>query len=147
MGGTLVLAVVLLFVFAARRGALSFVFAGVPSRRTPGSNARGRTDVRGGATLGSRPPNFIIFYTDDQGWGDIGYNSDTIRTPFIDSLAGAGVRFTNFYSQPLCTPSRGSLLTGASQAIPPLCACRGLRSRRSCPLQDSIHITWDFIPM
>jgi len=60
------------------------------------------------------PPNIIIIYTDDLGYGDLGcYGSDAIRTPYLDSLAQDGVRFTNWYSNsPACSPSRASLLTG-----------------------------------
>ena len=61
-----------------------------------------------------RRPNFIIFYLDDLGYGDLGcYGSDAIRTPHIDALAESGVRFTNWYScSPVCSPSRAALLTG-----------------------------------
>lgn len=59
-------------------------------------------------------PNFIVFYTDDQGIGDLGcFGAEDIRTPNMDALAESGVRFTNWYSSsPVCSPSRASLLTG-----------------------------------
>ena len=59
-------------------------------------------------------PNIVIFFTDDQGYADVGcFGAKDIRTPNIDSLAQAGTRFTNFYvSQPVCTASRASLMTG-----------------------------------
>ncbi|NGP45298.1 sulfatase-like hydrolase/transferase [Bacillaceae bacterium SIJ1] len=59
-------------------------------------------------------PNFIIFYCDDLGYGDLGcYGSEHVKTPNIDRLASEGVRFTNWYSNsPVCSPSRASLLTG-----------------------------------
>ena len=58
-------------------------------------------------------PNFVIVFTDDQGYGDLScYGSETIRTPRIDKLAAAGTRFTNFYVQVVCGPSRSALLTG-----------------------------------
>jgi hypothetical protein len=58
-------------------------------------------------------PNFVIIFTDDQGYGDLScYNSETIRTPRIDSLAAEGTKFTNFYAQVVCGPSRSALLTG-----------------------------------
>lgn len=61
-----------------------------------------------------RPPNIVIVYTDDQGWGDLScYGSKEISTPHIDRLAREGIRFTDFYvSQPICSASRASLLTG-----------------------------------
>tara|TARA_R110002049_G_scaffold4601_5_gene32238 strand:- start:331843 stop:334296 length:2454 start_codon:yes stop_codon:yes gene_type:complete len=58
-------------------------------------------------------PNILIIFTDDQGFGDLGcYGSKTIRTPRIDQLAKEGTRFTNFYAQVVCGPSRSALLTG-----------------------------------
>ncbi len=59
-------------------------------------------------------PNFIIFYTDDQGYGDLSCMGATdFATPHLDALAASGVRFTNWYSNsPVCSPSRASVLTG-----------------------------------
>ena len=59
-------------------------------------------------------PNIIIIYADDVGYGDIGcYGATGVDTPFIDSLAGQGLRFTSAYATAAtCTPSRYSLLTG-----------------------------------
>jgi arylsulfatase A-like enzyme len=59
-------------------------------------------------------PNFIIIFTDDQGYGDLGcFGSQTIRTPNIDRLAREGRKFTSFMvASPVCTPSRAALLTG-----------------------------------
>lgn len=58
-------------------------------------------------------PNFIIFYTDDHGFGDIGCFGAEFATPKMDALAASGVRFTQWYSNsPVCSPSRASLLTG-----------------------------------
>ena len=62
----------------------------------------------------SRPPNIVIFYVDDLGYGDLGcYGSQTVQTPFLDSFSKSGILFTNAYSTAAtCTPSRYSLLTG-----------------------------------
>lgn len=59
-------------------------------------------------------PNIIIFYTDDLGYGDIScYGATQISTPYIDKLAGNGLRFTNGHSvAATCTPSRYALITG-----------------------------------
>ena len=59
-------------------------------------------------------PNFIIIFTDDQGYGDLGcYGHPTIKTPNIDQMALEGQRWTNFYvAANVCTPSRACLLTG-----------------------------------
>ena len=59
-------------------------------------------------------PNFVIIYADDLGIGDLGcYGAKDVKTPHIDTLAAAGVRFTDWYTNsPVCSPSRASLLTG-----------------------------------
>ena len=61
-----------------------------------------------------RRPNFIIFFTDDMGYGDLGcYGHPQIRTPNIDRLAAEGARLTSYYAvASVCTPSRVGLLTG-----------------------------------
>ncbi|MYH23877.1 MAG: sulfatase [Holophagales bacterium] len=62
----------------------------------------------------SRPPNFIIVFADDLGWGDLGsYGAPVIRTPHLDRMAAEGQRWTNFYvTASVCSPSRAGLLTG-----------------------------------
>jgi len=58
-------------------------------------------------------PNVLIIFTDDQGYGDLGcHGQEEIRTPRLDQLAGEGRRFTSFYAQAVCGPSRSALLTG-----------------------------------
>ena len=59
-------------------------------------------------------PNFIVIFTDDLGYNDLSsYGSETIKTPRIDQLAEEGVKFTSFYAQNVCGPSRSALLTGS----------------------------------
>lgn len=62
-------------------------------------------------------PNIVLIITDDLGYGDLGsYGSPDIRTPNIDSLVKAGVRFTQFYSNgSSCTPTRAGLISGRYQ--------------------------------
>ena len=57
-------------------------------------------------------PNIIVILVDDMGWSDIGPYGSEIPTPNLDALAARGVRFTQFYSTPRCSPTRASLLTG-----------------------------------
>ncbi|GAB5405206.1 MAG: sulfatase-like hydrolase/transferase [Aureliella sp.] len=66
------------------------------------------------AQPGPPPPNVILLMSDDQGWGDVGFNgNNAIKTPNLDAMAAAGVRFDRFYAAaPLCSPTRGSCLTG-----------------------------------
>ncbi|WP_372719705.1 sulfatase [Novipirellula sp.] len=60
-------------------------------------------------------PNFIIIFTDDQGYGDLGcFGSETIKTPNIDRLAAEGRTYKSFYTAcSVCSPSRAALLTGS----------------------------------
>jgi arylsulfatase A-like enzyme len=59
-------------------------------------------------------PNVVLINCDDLGYGDLGcYGSPVNRTPAIDRLAAEGLRLDSFYSaSPVCSPSRGALLTG-----------------------------------
>ncbi|MBT4694956.1 MAG: sulfatase-like hydrolase/transferase, partial [Planctomycetaceae bacterium] len=58
-------------------------------------------------------PNILIIFTDDQGWADLAcYGNENNKTPRMDQLAREGTRFTQFYAQPVCGPSRSALLTG-----------------------------------
>ena len=77
----------------------------------------------------AKPPNFIIIFTDDQGYQDLGcFGSPDIKTPRIDQMAKEGMRFTSFYAQTVCGPSRGALMTG----------CYPIRFARNAD-PDSIH--------
>jgi len=57
-------------------------------------------------------PNIILIMADDMGYSDIGCYGGEIQTPNIDRLAAGGLRFTQFYNNAICVPSRASLLTG-----------------------------------
>ncbi|MCA9248738.1 MAG: sulfatase-like hydrolase/transferase [Planctomycetales bacterium] len=59
-------------------------------------------------------PNVVLCMADDLGWGDTGYNGHPVlRTPHLDRMAAEGLRFERFYaSSPVCSPTRGSCLTG-----------------------------------
>ncbi len=58
-------------------------------------------------------PNIVHIVADDLGWKDVGFNGCTdITTPNLDALAAGGARFTQFYVQPMCTPTRAALMTG-----------------------------------
>jgi arylsulfatase A-like enzyme len=61
-----------------------------------------------------KQPNIILVMSDDQGWGDVGYNGNPIlKTPHLDRMAAECLRFDRFYAAaPVCSPTRGSCLTG-----------------------------------
>jgi arylsulfatase A len=58
-------------------------------------------------------PNIILLFADDMGWADISVQGARTSTPNLDHLAATGQRWTNFYvPSPVCSPSRGALMTG-----------------------------------
>lgn len=58
-------------------------------------------------------PNVILILTDDQGYGDLSCHGNPIlKTPVLDRLQAESVRFTDFHSAPMCTPTRSQILTG-----------------------------------
>ena len=65
------------------------------------------------ALAAGKQPNIVHIVADDLGWKDVGFNGCTdIKTPNIDTLAAGGAKFTQFYVQPMCTPTRACLMTG-----------------------------------
>src|SRR5437762_10646033 len=65
------------------------------------------------APAADKKPNIVHIVADDLGWKDVGFNGCTdIKTPNIDALAAGGAKFTQFYVQPMCTPTRAALMTG-----------------------------------
>ena len=69
-----------------------------------------------GAT-GTEKPNVVIILADDLGWADLGcYGNQFNETPHIDQLARQGLRFSQFYAGPVCSPTRANLQSGQDQA-------------------------------
>lgn len=69
------------------------------------------------ANHGSQPPNILLVLTDDQGWTSLGcYGNSHVATPNLDHLAEQGMRLTDAYVMPQCTPTRAALLTGEHTA-------------------------------
>ncbi|HBE72092.1 MAG TPA: N-acetylgalactosamine 6-sulfate sulfatase [Planctomycetaceae bacterium] len=73
-----------------------------------------RTIAAESTRLENERPHIILVMTDDQGWGETSYNGHPrLKTPNLDKLADAGVRFDRFYAGgPVCSPTRASVLTG-----------------------------------
>ncbi len=65
-------------------------------------------------TVESTPPNIVLIFADDLGYGDLScFGQENYQTPYLDQMAKEGIKLTNFYvSQPVCSASRASLLTG-----------------------------------
>lgn len=69
------------------------------------------------ADLPTAGPNILLIVADDMGYADLGCFGSDIKTPNIDALAARGLRATNFYVAPSCSPSRSMLLTGTDSHI------------------------------
>ena len=63
----------------------------------------------------TKRPNFVVIFTDDQGYGDLScFGSEKVQTPRIDQMAADGMKLTSFYvAAPYCSPSRAALMTGS----------------------------------
>ena len=62
-------------------------------------------------------PNVIVMLCDDLGFADLGCYGSEIDTPHLDRLADDGLRYTNFHVNPMCSPTRASLLTGLNHHL------------------------------
>lgn len=97
-------------------------------------------------------PNIILLLADDMGWSQVGFTGGKeVATPHIDSIARDGVTLTQFYVQPVCTPTRGCLMTGryawktGTEIRPSALAAQGmLRDERTIAqaLTDAGYATW-----
>lgn len=83
-------------------------------------------------------PNIIIVLTDDQGYGDLSvHGNPVLKTPHLDRLHAESVRFTDFHVAPMCTPTRGQLLTGVD----------ALRNGAMNVSSGRVHVRRDFPTM
>lgn len=85
------------------RTAQAAVLSGLIPMTAPGLPAKGDAPA---------PPNILIIQCDDLGVDDLGINNPAVHTPNIDALAAESVRFADFTVNPVCAPSRATLLTG-----------------------------------
>ena len=91
--------------------------------------AQDRKDAAGG-----RRPNVVMFLVDDMGWMDCGvYGSKYYETPNMDRFAAKAMRFTDAYAQPLCSPTRASLMTGKYSARHGITSASGHQPPESPP--------------
>ena len=65
----------------------------------------------------AKRPNILLIVADDMGYSDLGCFGGEIKTPNLDALAMRGVRATNFYVAPTCSPTRSMLLTGCDHHV------------------------------
>ncbi|MHC4632780.1 MAG: sulfatase-like hydrolase/transferase, partial [Planctomycetota bacterium] len=94
----------------SRREFIKAVGLGAASLTVPGCAS---TSQRFAAGKVPNKPNIVLIMADDLGYECLGcYGSGSYKTPVLDGLAGAGMRFEHCYSQPLCTPSRVKIMTG-----------------------------------
>ena len=81
-----------------------------------------------GASQGTPPgrkPNIVIIFADDLGYGDLGaFGAPNIRTPRLDAMAAEGQKWTSFYVQPVCSPSRAALSRAGSRSATECSAVR-----------------------
>lgn len=89
-------------------------YSPVVGEEVQGADAQAGTAVKSNDERRDDRPNFIIIFTDDQGYNDLGcFGSKTIKTPNIDRLASEGRKYTSFYvACSVCSPSRAALMTG-----------------------------------
>ncbi|MBX3540753.1 MAG: arylsulfatase [Chelatococcus sp.] len=85
--------------------------SGVSRRALLAGLAIGFAGTRAASAQGV-PPNIIYIVADDLGWGDVGFHGSDIPTPNLDALARGGAPLEQFYTQPMCTPTRAALMTG-----------------------------------
>lgn len=65
------------------------------------------------AATPARPPNVVVIFIDDLGYGDIGpFGATKQRTPHLDRMAKEGMKLTSFYATPVCSVSRAQMMTG-----------------------------------
>lgn len=93
-----------------------------------------------GATLAAQP-NIVFIISDDMGYSDLGCYGGEIETPNLDRLAERGVRFTNYYVNNMCWPTRGSLLTGLypRTAVPTRASAAGGLHPESITLPEALR--------
>src|SRR5262245_48191445 len=94
-----------------------------------------------GIASAANRPNVIIILSDDQGYGDFSaHGNPVLKTPRLDKLRNESVRFSDFHVAPMCTPTRGQLMTGMDALRNGATSVTAGRSfmRRGIPLMSEI---------
>jgi arylsulfatase A-like enzyme len=97
-----------------------------------------------GAAASARP-NVVLIVSDDHGFGDVGWRNPAVETPHLDRLAAEGVRLDRFYVNPICSVTRGALMTGLASLRTGVNNSSGLDLKyRILPqvFQDAGYQTW-----
>ncbi|MFM1801343.1 MAG: hypothetical protein RJA81_695 [Planctomycetota bacterium] len=92
-------------------------------------------------------PNIVLIVSDDQGFGDIGWNNPDVKTPVLDRLAQQGMRLDRFYANPICSATRAALMTGIATIKTGVNNRQGLELKyRILPqvFHDAGYQTWMF---
>ncbi len=79
--------------------------------------AQAKSKSQQGKISTDKRPNILIIVADDMGWSDIGPFGSEIHTPSLDKMADAGLKFTQFYVNPACSPTRSSLMSGTDHHL------------------------------
>ena len=75
--------------------------------------ATGAVLIAAQRAVAAEKPNVILVMTDDQGYGDLScHGNPVLKTPNLDRLHAQSIRFTDYHVAPMCTPTRGELMTG-----------------------------------
>ena len=64
------------------------------------------------SSVAAKAPHIIVIVADDLGFHDVSWHNDVVLTPHLADLASQGITLEQHYSQPICSPTRGALLTG-----------------------------------
>ena len=85
-----------------------------------------------GAAAPAKRPNILLILADDLGYTDLGSFGSEIATPNLDQLARTGVKMTQFYASPFCSPTRAMLMSGSDNHLSRF-GDRSHRSKRASP--------------
>ncbi|XP_067950981.1 arylsulfatase B-like [Watersipora subatra] len=108
-------------------------------RGRSGDSSRSSSSLRMRLRKRVQKPNIIFIMADDLGWNDVGFHNDLVQTPHLNWLARNGIELTDVHAQPLCSPSRASLMSGKYASNTGLQQLVVLGQSKSClPLEHKL---------